>query len=108
MTFPVGALRRRIRVETPSDVADGAGGFTRTWTKLMDVFGAIDARRRRESVDDGRQVGVVTHRITVRQQDALSGTVRFVADGVTYHVLAAEDADPQRRFLHFWCEEEQA
>lgn len=107
MSVPIGALRRRLEIEVAVDTADGAGGATRSWAPLGTVFGQIVPRRRRETVDDGRQVGVVTHLITIRWRGDVSGGARFSSDGTTYRVLAVEDADPYRRFLDCWCEEEQ-
>lgn len=103
----VGALRHRLTIEAASDAPDGAGGAVRSWVPVGDVFGAIAPRRRREDVVDGRAVGLVTHRITIRWRADVNGDTRFVADGRFYRVLSVEDADPKRRFLECWCEEEQ-
>lgn len=108
MSVAIGELRRRLTIEAATDLPDGAGGAVRTWASLGEVFARIEPRRRREAFDDGRAVGLVTHRITIRRRDGMGGAVRFAGDGVTYRVLAVEDADPQRRFQEFWCEEEQA
>lgn len=103
----VGELRRRLVIEAADDVADGAGGRVRTWVPLATVFGAVRPVRRREAAADGRLVGLVSHAITIRRRDGVTGGVRFVAGGVTYRVVAVEDADPGRRFLTCLCEEEQ-
>ncbi len=108
MSVAIGDLRRRVTIVAASDAPDGAGGFVRSWSAVADVFARIKARRRREAVDNGRQVGVVTHIITMRRRDDVNGEVRLVADGVSYRVLAVEDADALRRFQDCWCEEEQA
>lgn len=108
MSVAIAELRRRVRIEAASDVSDGAGGVTRTWVPVDEVFARITPRRRRETVQAGRQVGVVTHRITMRWRDDIGGDLRLISDGVIYRVLVAEDADPMRRFVDCWCEEEQA
>lgn len=108
MSVAIGELRRRVTIMAADDVADGAGGFVRTWTAIAEAFARIKARRRRETVDDGRQVGIVTHIVTMRRRGDVAGDMRLVADGVSYRVLAVEDADPLRRFIDCWCEEEQA
>ena len=108
MSVAIGDLRRRVTIEAAEDAPDGTGGVARTWVAIGDVFARITPRRRREAVQAGRQVGVVTHRITMRWRDDIDGELRLVSDGVTYRVLAVEDADPMRRFIDCWCEEEQA
>ncbi|WP_108661179.1 phage head closure protein [Acuticoccus kandeliae] len=104
----IGELRRRIAIETASDVADGAGGSVRSWTPAGTVHGRIEPRRRAERVENGRLSGLVTHRVTLRAGATVTGGARLVADGVRYRVLVVEDHDPQRRFIDCLCEEEQA
>lgn len=104
----IGELRRRLLIEEATEAADGAGGVIRTWAPVTGVWGRVEPRRRGETVDDGRQVGRVTHRVTIRRRDGIGGGVRFVSGGVRYRVLAVEDLDPARRFLACLCEEEQA
>ncbi|UOM33829.1 phage head closure protein [Acuticoccus sp. I52.16.1] len=107
MTPGAGELRHRLVLEVASEAADGAGGATRTWTPVESVFAQVEPRRRRESVEDGRHVGLVTHRVTVRRNGSVARGARFVEGATRYRVLAVEDADPQRRFLECLCEEEQ-
>jgi len=104
----VGELRRRLVIERASEAADGAGGAVRSFTPVASVWARIEPRRRGESVEHGRRVGEVTHRIVIRRRDGIDGSVRFVSGGVRYRVLAVEDLDPARRFLRCLCEEEQA
>ncbi|MEM8663857.1 MAG: phage head closure protein [Pseudomonadota bacterium] len=108
MKIKVGDLRRRLTIEHAVDVSDGAGGVSRSWVSLGEVYARVTPRRRRETTDDGRQVGLVTDLITIRHRGDVDGGTRFVGDGVVYRVLSVEDADPHRRFLDCWCEEEQA
>lgn len=104
----VGQLRRRLTIEAASEVADGAGGAVRTWAPLARVWGRVEPRRLGETVDDGRRVGRVTHRVTIRRRDGIDGHVRFVSGSDRFRVLAVEELDPARRFLRCLCEEEQA
>lgn len=109
MSVPtVGALRRRLVIEEASEAADGAGGAVRTWTPVASVWGRVEPRRRRETVESGRRVGLVTHRIVIRRREGIDGSVRFASGDERYRVLAVEDLDPARRFLRCLCEEEQA
>ena len=103
----VGDLRRRLAIEQANDAPDGAGGAVRTWTTVAQVWGRIEPRRRRESVESGRLVGEVTHRIVIRRREGIDGRVRFVSGDTVFRVLAVEDLDPARRFLRCLCVEEQ-
>ena len=108
MTARPGQLRSRLTLEAPRETSDGAGGVVRTYEVVATMYGRIEPRRRRELVDDGRVVGLVMHRITVRHRGDVSGGMRFAAYGTHYRILSVEVADEQRRFLTCWCEEEQA
>ncbi len=107
MTPGAGELRRRLVLEVATETPDGAGGATRTWTPVESVFARVEPRRRRERVEHGRHVGLVTHRVTLRRSGSVARGTRFAEGATRYRVLAVEDFDPQRRFLVCLCEEEQ-
>lgn len=108
MTVAIRELRNRLRLEAPIDRSDGAGGTARTYRAVATVFGKVEPRRRSEGVEAGRVVGLVTHRITVRHREDVKGGMRFLCHGRLFRVKSVEDADPLRRFLTCWCEEEQS
>ncbi len=102
-----GDLRRRLTLEAANDVPDGRGGTVRTFVPVAEVFAAVTPRRRREDVVNGREVGLVTHSVTIRWRADVTGDMHFSDGATAYRVLSVEDADPKRRFLECWCEEEQ-
>ena len=103
----IGMLRRHLTIEDAVDTADGAGGATRTYAVLGTAFAQVAAAGRRDTVSDGRAVGLVTHKVTLRQRSDVRRGVRFVDGAARYLVLAVED-DARRRFITCLCEEEQA
>ncbi|WP_226576792.1 phage head closure protein [Acuticoccus sediminis] len=107
MTPGAGELRHRLVLEVATEVSDGAGGATRSWTPVASLFARVEPRGRRERIEDGRNVGLVTHRVTVRRHGNVARGTRFVEGARRLRVLAVEDLDPQRRFLACLCEEEQ-
>lgn len=103
-----GDLRRRLTLERASDSTDDAGGAVRTWVPEGAVFAAVKPRSRRDTVENGRSVGLVSHFVMLRFRDDLGGDVRFVDGDAVYRVLAVEAFDPQRRYVRCLCEEGQA
>lgn len=101
-----GLLRRRLRLLEPVDVPDGVGGATRTFVERATVWGRVRPARRRETVETGRAVGLLTHRIELRwRDDVASGLV--IADGDRrYRILTVEPEDERRRALECLVEEE--
>ncbi|MEM6849092.1 MAG: phage head closure protein [Pseudomonadota bacterium] len=103
----VGALRRRVRLDVRQDVVDDAGGTTRHWVSMGEVFAKVQPRRRRESVSEGRPLGLVTHRIVMRWRDDVDGNWRIVDGSRVFRIMAVEPDDARHAFLACLCEEEQ-
>jgi len=101
-------LSRRLLLEAPLRVADGAGGFEEVWQPLGHVWGEIVPRTGRESGDLAR-MGV---RITVRAapQGAASRPTplqRFRDGSRLFTIDAVTEADPAGRFLICFATEEE-
>lgn len=103
----IGALRRRLTLETATDVTDGAGGSVRTWVMTDAVFAETETTAIREDVADGRAVGIATHRVTIRWRSDVTRAMRFV-DGPAHYRVIAVKSDARKRFLTCLCEEESA
>ena len=103
----IATLRRRLALEREEVSGDEAGGATRVWTPAGAAFAAVEAVRRGEQVERERNVGAVTHKVTVRWRADVARNVRFVDGAVRYRVLATE-ADDARRWLTCLCAEEQS
>ena len=59
-------LSRRLVLETPQMVADGAGGFSRVWVSLGVLWGEVLAGTGREAAGEEINVASVNYRVTVR------------------------------------------
>ncbi|MEW5421393.1 phage head closure protein [Amorphus sp. 3PC139-8] len=102
----IGALDRRLTIETPTATSDGAGGETVVWTKLADVWGRVDALSAAERDRSGRLDGVATHRVTIRARTGVTGGQRLKVDGRTLMILATRPVGVRDRFLLIEAEEE--
>jgi len=103
-TIPIGALRERLTLQTPIDTPDGAGGVTRTYTAVCDVWAAIKPAASAMRFLADRQEEVVSHTITLRWR-ALTGAMRFVDEARVFAIRAMRDPDERQRFLVCDCEE---
>ena len=102
-------LSRRLRLEGPARVPDGAGGFTESWTPLGFIWAEVAPRTGRGDATVSRQ-GL---RITVRAapQGAPSRPTaqqRFVDGTRIYRIEAVTEADPRGRYLTCFASEETA
>lgn len=106
-------LRRRLRLEAPGQVADGAGGFATSW-QARGVLWA-DMRPRGGRIRDGGEISLARagYRIVVRAAPVGAGSrpeagMRFVDGTRVFTIEAVGDHDPRGRFLICYAHEEVA
>lgn len=106
-------LNRRLVLETPVRLADGAGGFTETWTVLGSLWAEVTARTGRERAVAGALVSSVAYGIVVR--GALFGATgrpkpeqRFREGARVFVIQAVAERDPEGRYLTCFATEEVA
>lgn len=106
-------LNRRLTLEAPVRVADGAGGYVSGWTTLGHLWGQIVAGAGREATGTGAALARVPYRITVRAapMDAPSRPKpdQRLREGVrVLRILAVTEGDADGRYLICHAEEEEA
>ncbi len=106
-------LNRKLVLEAPIRVADGAGGFAETWEALGTVWAEITARSGSERSIAGVPVSRVGYRIVVRGAPEGSSMrpspdQRFVEGARRFVIRAVADRDPQGRYLTCFADEEVA
>lgn len=104
-------LLRKLVLEAPDKVSDGAGGFIESWTTRGVVWADMKARTGRGR--DGGEVSLarMAYRIVVRAapQGAVSRPVpgmRFREGLRIYLIEAVAERDPQGRYLTCFASEE--
>ena len=109
MTYPT--LNRKLTLEAPQRVADGAGGFTTTWASLGELWAEIKPGTGREKAAELMTVSSIPFRITVRA--AAEGAPRrprpeqrFRAGNRIFRILAVTEADVSARYLTCFAQEE--
>ena len=109
MKLPI--LNRKLELEAPTRVPDGAGGYVDGWQSLGTLWAAVDARAGRETAGPGGRVSHSAVQITVR--GAPQGSPRRPApdqrmrDGDRiFRILAVADADARGRYISLTAREE--
>ena len=101
----IGRLRRRLVVEVPQEVPDGAGGVVRTFVQHAIVWAEVEALKGDFRLAQDRAAQRATHRITLRAGLPLSAETRL-RDGTRIHQLhSVHTADTENRFLVALTEE---
>lgn len=101
-TVPIGFLNRRIAIETPAVVADGST----TWIALATVWAGFAQTAATERDDDGRYVGVVRWRFTIRWRGDVTSAARIRFGTRVFRILAVADPTGNSRYLAIEAEEE--
>ena len=111
MSAPV--LNRRLVLERPETVPDGAGGLMPGWATAGTLWARIEAGSGRAREENGVPLSRVPLKITVRAQPPghpmrpVPGQ-RFREGERRYAILAVADADSAARYLICHAEEEGA
>ncbi len=109
MRAPV--LNRKLLLESPVVIADGAGGFSQTWSSIGTVWADVQPGSGRELAGVEVSVSSVSYLITVR--GAKSGSPQRpkpgqrMRDGARlFEILAVTEADAEGRHLKCYAREE--
>jgi len=105
---PIGARARRFVLEMPLERPDGFGGVIRTYTSGPQLWGAIEMLSGAERVRADRPEQSLTHRITLRYREGVTGAMRLTSGLRRFAIRAASDPDGSKRDLVCLVEEMRA
>ncbi|PIE14417.1 MAG: phage tail protein [Rhodobacterales bacterium] len=106
-------LNRKLVLEAPDQLPDGAGGFTRVWVALGEHWAEVTARTGREKAGEAVPVSNVGFRITVRgapvgSEGRPKPEQRFREGARIFRILAVAEHDRDGRYLTCYADEEVA
>lgn len=104
-------LDRRMVLETPQRVADGAGGFQLTWVERGVLWAELRPGSGREATGEEVLIALTPYRITVRGapvgSDGRPKPEDRLRDGTrVFTLLAVTEADPRGQYLTCFAREE--
>jgi len=113
MSAPQSAPRldRRMVLETPARVSDGAGGFALSWAVRGVLWAALKPGSGREVAGEEVWRAETPYRITVRGAPVGAGARprpedRLRDGGRVFTILAVTEADPRGQYLTCFAREE--
>lgn len=111
MSLPV--LNRRLVLEAPVRLPDGAGGAIESWSTLGELWADLRPRTGRERAEAGEPVSTMSYRIVVRGAPVESAQrpkpeQRFRDGARLYRIRAVAEHDPAGRYLICFADEEVA
>ncbi len=104
-------LNRRLTLESPQKVPDGAGGYQTNWTPLGQLWAELRPRSGRMSEAQGAPISAVSYKITVRGAPQGSPArpapeQRFRDGGRIFNIRAVTEADDRGTYLTCFADEE--
>lgn len=101
----IGALDTRASLQQAVRTADGAGGFTESWSALADIWIAVDAANGADSFGPDRLESRVRYRVTARRRGDLAAGQRLVTSSHTLLIQAMLDDGAREPFVTLLCED---
>jgi len=102
-------LNKRIQIEAPVEVSDGAGGFTTSWNAIATLWAKIEPykslQRWSENFDLSKVQVVKSYEITIRYFNNVNETMRIVFDGRIMNIRVVIDVDEGKEKLIIIAEE---
>ncbi len=104
-------LNRRLTLESPGRLSDGAGGFYQIWTVLGVLWAELTARTGRETQVAGAALSSVPYQVIVRgapfgHPERPVPEQRFRDGERVFHIRSVAEADPEGRYLVCMADEE--
>ena len=107
------SLNRRLVLEAPARVADGAGGYAESWAGIGTLWAEVTARTGRERAEGTVPVSSTAYRITVRAAPHGAPSrprpeQRFRDGARLFRIEAVTERDPLGRYLTCYARDEVA
>lgn len=111
MTAP--RLNRRLVLENPQRVSDGAGGFVESWVPLGVIWAQVTSRTGRETGLSGDAISAMNYKILIRgapygAPDRPKPEQRFREGARLFIIQAVAEDDIDGRYLTCFATEEVA
>lgn len=103
----IGALDERVTLQAYTQVADGGGGFTKTWANLASVptvWAHVKPASGREALEDGRTNAESLNVFTIRNRSDIDEKTRIVWRGDNYNIRQIKRASRREMYLEIVAE----
>jgi SPP1 family predicted phage head-tail adaptor len=102
---PIGALRRRLILESLDAAPDGGGGALGSWSQVAVLWAALHPRRGGEAFDDGHVEASVHFDIWIRPRADITPGQRLRLNTRVFNIRAVLRPDEFVNRMRLVCEE---
>ncbi len=100
-----GLLNRRLVLEAPVEIDDGAGGVTRSFSAVASLWVSVTTVSAAREIEASRLGARVTHRLHLRYSPDITTRHCFRDGDRLYRIVTLRDRDGRKRFLEIEAEE---
>jgi SPP1 family predicted phage head-tail adaptor len=100
----IGALRARVKLQSPARIADELGGAAIAWSDEGDVWAEIEASGASEGVAFDMTPSVANYRVTINRRDEVRAGWRIAWGDRRFRITGVADEGAPRIQLN--CQEE--
>jgi len=100
-----GLFNRRLTLEAPVEMPDGAGGAVRSYESIATLWASVVPVSAREAAEAAQRGVIVTHRISLRFFADITSRHRLRDGTRIFRIISLRDRDGRKRFLQIEAEE---
>lgn len=101
----IGALRKRLALQSETLASDGNGGLAASWTTVASVWAEIMPISNKQVVSVSGVNGRITHKIIIRYRADVKTGMRFVQGSRIFTIRLVSTSDEVNRWLEIMAEE---
>lgn len=101
-----GQLRHMITIQEQTDVSDGMGGFSTTWSDEFSMSAAIWPLSSKESLDAMKLELVVTHKIRIRYRSGITSKNRIKFGTRIFNIVSLINPDERNIMIDMLASED--
>lgn len=103
-------LRHRLTLQQEVKTPDGAGGYTRAWQNIADLWAEISPISTRviygsEKLFAGQMQASLSHKVTIRYRSGLSTAMRLLFDNRIFNIRAIYNVQENKDVIELLVEE---
>lgn len=101
-----GELKKLITIEQQSNVSDGMGGATTTWTAYAsNVFASIWTVSAKEIINKTQESLNITHRIRIRYKSGITNSMRIKYGSMYYNIVSIINVGMENKMIEILANE---
>jgi SPP1 family predicted phage head-tail adaptor len=102
-------LRHRLSLQQEVSTPDGAGGYTRNWQEVAQLWAEIAPLssniRGGEMLMAGQIQSRITHKVTLRYREGITAGMRLVFDAKVFNIRYVDDINKGNGIIEMLVEE---